>query len=91
MGEGLERRVQGIGSGERRDEIQSLPGNAQRFAAGGKDMQVRAGVQQRLCQLRASLNEMLAIVKNKQYPLRLKKVGEDHQRGAARLLDQPQR
>ncbi len=56
----------GVALGERVDEVQHLPGDAERLAAGGQHPQPRAGLQQVLRERGDGVDQVLAVVEHQQ-------------------------
>ena len=80
------RQTPEVGEGERGNGPGDLAGDAQSLPAGGQDAQLRTGTQQRLGELGAGLDQMLAVVQNQQHLLGSEVVRERLGQRAARLL-----
>jgi len=81
------RRIIAVGrGGQRWHPVHLLPVDAQRLAAGGQQRQVRATAQQRVGQLRAGADEVLAVVQQHQQAPPADRLHERVRHRAARLL-----
>ncbi len=70
----------GVGHGERREAVLPLPGDAQRLAAGGEDVQPRRGGEPAGGEVGAGRDQVLAVVQHQQQRTRAQ-VGQHGRRG----------
>ncbi|SNS53512.1 hypothetical protein SAMN05443665_1005233 [Actinomadura meyerae] len=83
-GRGLQQRLRGVlraGQPERRDDLQPLPGHAQRLPGRREDPQARRVREQPRGQLRDRVEQVLAVVQDEQCPPPAQRVGERPLRG----------
>jgi hypothetical protein len=92
LGDRLDRSALGqVGNGESRHQPYHLAGDAQGFSAGGHDSQSRAGAQQRVDQLGARGDHVLAVVQYQEDGLGAQVLSEDLGRRLESLLAQGER
>ena len=79
-----------FGKGQRGHAEGYLTGDAQRFAAGCKDGEFRAGLKQRICQARTRIDHVLAVIQDQQQLFVLEVILQQCNHLRARLLAQAQ-
>ena len=79
------------GQGQRRHPVDRLAGDGQRLPAGRDHMRFRAPPQDRLGDLGAAADQVLAVIQHDQDVLRRQRIGQRVQHVPARLRRDPQR